>query len=123
MNVSILSASQGDVDIQSDFTTDGTECHAVAKGVIQPPPWTAGSARPTFEEHASGSVELLDELLFPDEFLDTQIAAQNNDALSQFYRVEVNAFVIVGWKIDPTRVAELSVIEIVLAVFGREVPQ
>jgi len=112
MSVSILSASQDDVDIQSDFTTDGTECHAVAKGVIQPPPWTAGSARPTFEEHASGSVELLDELLFSDEFLDTQIAAQHNDALSQFYRVEVNAFVIVGWKIRPVFAAALPVLEI-----------
>ncbi len=121
MNVSILSASQGDVDIQNGFTTDGTECHTVAKGVIQPPLLAAESACPTFEEHASSSVEILDELPFPEELFDTPFAIQNNDALSKFYRDAVNACVIVGWRIRPTLVAEHSMLEIVAMVFRKGV--
>ena len=84
-----------------------------------PPLLAAASACPTFEEHASSSVEILDEQLFPEELFDTQIAAHTDDALSQFYRDEVTACVIVGWRIRPTLVAELSLLAIAVMLFRK----
>ena len=115
MSDQIVSALYDHVDILGNFAHHDTRCCT--------PPRTAdfaiGNPLHLQVRDTPNDVESCSPSSCLDAFLDEQCETQDNDALSQFYRNEVNTCAMVGWKIHPTLDAECSVLMIAAMAFRK----